>query len=233
MAGRNKPDTRSSAVYPHDAARYHTDDRQNRPFPSSALDYMAILVIVAVACFVVLFFTLMIMSDLYKPRLPHLRVDSFSVSNFTSIDGSRMSFVAEIRLTAQNPSGKVSISYDQHMVAAIYYKFMLLSQATLAPFSQKPENKTSLMVKLAADGNDVEKWVMDAINGDIGQNGRVQFDFELASWVNWDSSTRDFVKAFCGNLTVAIPSDQRPGGLIHPPGHCRVGRGPDDELVFK
>ncbi|XP_073269699.1 NDR1/HIN1-like protein 26 [Primulina huaijiensis] len=160
-----------------------------------------------------------------RPQLPEFQVDSFSLSNFTFTNGSRVFLISEIHLTARNPNSKMSLSYD-HVETAVYYKLELLSKTALSPFSQETKNETSLVAKFAGDGSFVEKPVVDGINGEIGKNANVGFDLRLFSWINFESKSwmsRNILKVFCGNLVVGIPSNGRPGGLTDGPRPCRVG----------
>ncbi|KZV17387.1 hypothetical protein F511_23070 [Dorcoceras hygrometricum] len=161
-----------------------------------------------------------------RPQLPEFQVDSFSLSNFTFTNGSRVFLISEVQLTARNPNSKMSLSYD-HVKMAVYYKFELLSRTSLSPFSQETKNETSVVAKLAGDdGESVEQWVVDGINGEIGKNSNVGFDLRLVSWITFESKSwraRNILKVFCEDLVVGIPSNGRPGGLTGGPSPCRVG----------
>ncbi|XP_073023810.1 NDR1/HIN1-like protein 26 [Primulina eburnea] len=160
-----------------------------------------------------------------RPQLPEFQVDSFSLSNFTFTNESRVFLISEIHLTARNPNSKMSLSYD-HVETAVYYKLELLSKTSLSPFSQERKNETPLVAKFAGDGSFVEKPLVDGINGEIGKNANVGFDLRLLSWINFESKSwmsRNILKVFCGNLVVGIPSNGRPGGLTEGPRPCRVG----------
>ncbi|XP_073290560.1 uncharacterized protein [Primulina huaijiensis] len=113
-----------------------------------------------------------------------------------------------------------------HVEAAVYYKFESLSKTAISPFSQETKNQTSLVAKFAGDGDFVEKWVVDGVNGEIGKNANVGFNFRLVSWINFESkswSSRNILKVFCGDLAVGIPSHGKPGGLTGGPSPCRIG----------
>ncbi|XP_075475797.1 NDR1/HIN1-like protein 6 [Primulina tabacum] len=103
-----------------------------------------------------------------QPQLPEFQVDSFSLSNFTFTNGSRVFLISEIQLTAKNPNRKMSLSY-RHVEAAVYYIFESLSKTAISTFSQETKNQTSLVAKFAGDGDYVEKWVVDGVNGEIGK----------------------------------------------------------------
>lgn len=160
-----------------------------------------------------------------RPQLPEFRVDSFSMSNFTLGNDSLISFTSEIKLTARNPNKKMTLAYD-HIETAIYYKSYSLSDTTVAPFSQDTKNETSLTAKFAAAGGFMVKSVVDGINYERGNNG-VNFNLRMLSRVRFEAKAwrtrRRFLKVFCGDLIVGLPSNGRSGALTGGPKQCRVG----------
>ncbi|GER51633.1 late embryogenesis abundant protein [Striga asiatica] len=161
-----------------------------------------------------------------RPQLPEFRVDSFSISNFTLGNNSLVSFTSEIRLTARNPNKKMRLAYD-HIVAEIFYKSESLSETTVPPFWQDTRNETSLTANFAAAGSFVERPVADEMNSDRSRSGNVNFNLRMLSRVKFEAKAwrtrRRFLKVFCGDLIVGIPSNGRPGVLIGRPQQCRVG----------
>lgn len=160
-----------------------------------------------------------------RPQLPEFRVDSFSMNNFTLGNDSLISFTSEIKLTARNPNKKMKLAYD-HIETAIYYKSFSLSDTTVAPFYQDTKNETSLTAKFAAAGSFMDKTVVDGINYERGKNG-VNFNLRMVSRVRFEAKAwrtrRRFLKVFCGDLIVGLPSNGKSGALTGGPKQCRVG----------
>ncbi|KAL3620226.1 hypothetical protein CASFOL_035138 [Castilleja foliolosa] len=161
-----------------------------------------------------------------RPQLPEFRVDSFSISNFTLGNNSLVSFTSEIRLTTRNPNKKMSLVYD-HIEAGIFYKSESLSETLLPPFSQDTKNETSLTANFAAAGSFVVREVADGINGERAKKGNVDFNLRILSRVRFEApawkTRRRFLRVFCGELIVSIPSNGRSGALTGVPPQCRVG----------
>ncbi|KAL8029585.1 hypothetical protein ABFX02_14G234000 [Erythranthe guttata] len=161
-----------------------------------------------------------------RPQLPEFRVDSFSISNFTLGNNSLVSFTSEVRLTARNPNKKMTLTYD-HIEAVIFYKSSSISETTVPPFYQPTKNETSLAANFAAAGSFVEKSVLDGINGERGKNGNVNFNFRMLSRVRFEAKAwttrRRYLKVFCGDLIVGIPTNGSIGALTGGPRQCRVG----------
>ncbi|CAA0824325.1 Late embryogenesis abundant (LEA) hydroxyproline-rich glycoprotein family [Striga hermonthica] len=161
-----------------------------------------------------------------RPQLPEFRVDAFSISNFTLGNDSRISFTSEIRLTARNPNKKMTLAYE-HIEAVIFYRSESLSETVVPPFWQDTKNETSLTANFAAAGSFVSRTVADEINGDRLGSGNVDFNLRMLSRVRFEakawSTQRRFLKVFCGDLIVGVPSNGRAGALIGGPQQCRVG----------
>ncbi|XP_057782018.1 NDR1/HIN1-like protein 10 [Salvia miltiorrhiza] len=161
-----------------------------------------------------------------RPQLPEFRVDSFSISNFTLSNDSLISFTSEIKLTARNPNKKMKLGYD-HIETAIYYQSYSLSETTVAPFYQGTKNETSLTARFAAAGSFLEKAAVDGITGERGKNGNVNFNLRMLSRVRFEAKAwrtrRRFLKVFCGDLVLGLPTSGRSGVLTGGPRQCRVG----------
>ncbi|KAG8371130.1 hypothetical protein BUALT_Bualt13G0054800 [Buddleja alternifolia] len=161
-----------------------------------------------------------------RPELPDFRVDSFALSNFTLANSSLISFTSEVRLTARNPNKKMSLKYD-HIDAGIYYKSHSLAGTTVPPFAQATKTETPLTANFAAAGSFVDRTVVEGINGDRSRNGDVNFNFRMLSTVKFEAKAwrtrRRYLKVFCGNLIVRIPSNGSSGALTGNPKQCDVG----------
>ncbi|PIN25199.1 hypothetical protein CDL12_02056 [Handroanthus impetiginosus] len=161
-----------------------------------------------------------------RPQLPEFRVDSLSVSNFTLGNDSLVSFTSVVHLTARNPNKKMTLKYD-HIDAAIFYRSTSLAETTVSPFSQDTKNETSFTANFAAAGSFVDKSVADGINGERAKNGNVDFNLRMLSRVRFEAKAwrtrRRFLKVFCGDLIIGIPSNGRSGVLTGGPKQCRVG----------
>ncbi|KAH6837175.1 hypothetical protein C2S53_019155 [Perilla frutescens var. hirtella] len=161
-----------------------------------------------------------------RPQLPEFRVDSFAMSNFTLGNDSLIYFTSEVKLTARNPNKKMTLAYD-HIETAIYYKSYSLSDTTVAPFYQETKTETSLAAKFAAPGSFVDKAVVDGVNGERGNGGNVNFNLRMVSRVRFEAKAwrtrRRYLKVFCGDLFVGLPTNGRSGALTGGPKQCRVG----------
>ncbi|KAG8387438.1 hypothetical protein BUALT_Bualt02G0021400 [Buddleja alternifolia] len=120
----------------------------------------------------------------------------------------------------------MTLAYD-HIQAVIFYKSDSLSETMIPPFSQGTKNETSLAARFAAAGSFVDNSVSNGVNGERGRNGNVEFNLRMISRVRfrakaWRARSR-FLKVFCGNLVVGIPSNGRSGMLTGRPRQCRVG----------
>ncbi|KAL2506962.1 Late embryogenesis abundant (LEA) hydroxyproline-rich glycoprotein family [Forsythia ovata] len=161
-----------------------------------------------------------------RPQVPEFRVDSFSVSNFTVGNNSLVSFTSEVSLTARNPNKKMRLDYD-HIEAVVFYKSESLADTTIPPFSQDTKSETSIKANFAAAGSYVDNRVVGGINGDRSKNGNVEFNLRMLSRVKFEAKAwrmrRRFLKVFCGDLVVGIPSNGRSGTLTSGPKQCREG----------
>lgn len=161
-----------------------------------------------------------------RPQLPEFRVDSFSMSNFTLTNDSFITFTSEIKLTARNPNKKMSLGYD-HIATAIYYQSYSLSETTAAPFYQGTRNETSLTARFAAAGAFVEKPAADAMNGERVKKGNVNFNLRMLSRVRFEAKAwkarKRYLKVFCGDLILGLPTNGKSGTLTGGPKQCRVG----------
>ncbi|CAI9778314.1 unnamed protein product [Fraxinus pennsylvanica] len=161
-----------------------------------------------------------------RPQLPEFRVDSFSVSNLTVGNNSLVSFTSEARLTARNPNKKMKLDYDR-IEAEVFYKSGSLADTTIPPFHQDTKNETSIKANFAAAGSYVDKRVVDGINWDRSKNGNVGFNLRVISRVKFEAKAwrtrKRFLKVFCGDLVVGIPSNGSSGMLTSVQKQCRVG----------
>ncbi|XP_073138280.1 uncharacterized protein [Henckelia pumila] len=232
---RNGPvtDHRSSAaaVFPLPNSLYNhhppLPDDSDRGKPTIWVYVLLVAAILFSFAFIALFFFVL---DYFEEKRPDFRLDSFSLSNFTITNGSHVSMIAQVKLTARNPNYAYSLDYD-HIVTSICYKHQQLSHAFVPPFSLKKKHKTSLVAEFAGDGMiAVDKWVADGIHAEIGANGRVGFDFWFISSIAWanDTSTADTLKVWCRDLAVDIPTNGSAAGrLTGKPKTCQVGEGSD------
>ncbi|XP_057770742.1 NDR1/HIN1-like protein 10 [Salvia miltiorrhiza] len=158
-----------------------------------------------------------------RPQLPEFRVDSLSISNFTLGNDLLISFTSEIKLTAKNPNKKMKLGYD-HIETAIYYQSYSLSETTVAPFYQGTKNETSLTVRFAAAGSFLEKVAVDEITGERGKNDNVNFNLRMLSRVRFEAKVwrtrRRFLKVFCGDLVLGLPTSGRSEVLTGGPRQC-------------
>ncbi|XP_073148128.1 NDR1/HIN1-like protein 2 [Henckelia pumila] len=212
-----------NSYYNYQPNPYHHQQQYYQPQRASCLRCIFAFVVGICLIFGI---TTFIMWLVLRPQLPDFHVDSFSLSNLTFTNGSsRVFLISEIQLTARNPNSKLSLSYD-HVETAVYYKLESLSKTVISPFSQETRKETSVVAKFAGDGDFVEKWVVDGVNGEIGKNANVGLNLRIVSWINLESKawkSRNILKVFCANLAVGIPTNGKPGGLIGGPRPCRVG----------
>ncbi|KAL3626948.1 hypothetical protein CASFOL_029161 [Castilleja foliolosa] len=160
-----------------------------------------------------------------RPQAPQFRVDSFSLSNITITNDSLISFAADARLTARNPNKKLTLSIDR-VDAAVYYRSSSLAQTAMPPFSVETKSQIPLTASFASVGNFVEHLAVDGINREKGSNGNLRLNLRMLSLVRFKArawrTRNSFLKVFCGDLIVGIPSNGRPGSLTGGPRQCQV-----------
>ncbi|KAL1544042.1 NDR1/HIN1-like protein 10 [Salvia divinorum] len=215
----------AAAVPPHSTYPYQ---QQNYQYDAESIRRATCLrrIFAFVIGLVVIFGTVtFIVWLVLRPQLPEFRVDSFSISNFT-LGNVSLTFTSEIKLTARNPNKKMKLGYD-HIDTAIYYQSYSLSETTVAPFYQGTKNETSLTARFAAAGRFLEKAAVDGISGERGKNGNVNFNVRMISRVRFEAKAwrtrRRFLKVFCGDLVLGLPTTGRSGVLSGGPKQCRVG----------
>ncbi|KAL3518620.1 hypothetical protein ACH5RR_021209 [Cinchona calisaya] len=161
-----------------------------------------------------------------RPRFPDFRVDSISVSNFNLSSNTLVSADFDVKITARNPNGKITLFFD-HIEAAVYFQNYQLSSTTLPPFSQGKKNETSMTAELAVVKAYLDGDVVNGINGERGKDGNVGFNVRMLMGVEFKAGAwrtrKRYLKAFCGDLSVRVSGNSTNGTLIGGPKQCHVG----------
>ncbi|CAI9105734.1 OLC1v1004733C1 [Oldenlandia corymbosa var. corymbosa] len=180
---------------------------------------------IIIAVFIIIGTSFFITWLVLRPRLPEIRVDSLSVSNY-NLSGYQLTANFQIGITVRNPNSKIKVDYDQ-VDAYVYSKDYRLAETSLAPFSQPKKNETSIRASEAAVNTYVDGDLVSDMNGQRSRSGRVNFNVRLLMSLRLKAgawfSRRRYLKAFCGDLSVGIASNSSNGSLIGGPGQCNVG----------
>lgn len=169
-----------------------------------------------IACFVIAGTVIFIVWLILRPRLPEVRVDSFSVSNFNLSDNF-LSGNWDLQFTAWNPNKKMTIYYDD-IQASIYYDSKPLAETSVAPFFQGTRNETASKATFAAT-----RTFVDGINKNTPN---IEFDVIMLARVrfkagSWRARSR-FLRVYCGDLKVGLAQNKSSGNLVGGPRQCIV-----------
>nr|XP_027125237.1 NDR1/HIN1-like protein 10 [Coffea arabica] len=235
-ATNGHPPPPSNTSYPYAAPppaayynqQYYTGPAYHQPDPDAIrrATFLRRLFAFIIAGVIILGTILFIIWLVLRPRLPEFRVDSLSVSNFNLSSSTLVSADFDVKITARNPNGKITLFYD-NVEAAVYFKNFQLSQTTLPPFSQGKKNETSFTAELAAVKAYLDGDIANGINGERGKNGNVVLNVRMLMEVRFKAGAwkarRRYLKAFCGDLSVGISANASNGTLTGGPRQCRVG----------
>lgn len=161
-----------------------------------------------------------------RPRRPHFRVDSLSLSHFTLSTNSSTLLTGnwDLRFTVRNPNHKLTIYYDA-MAASLYYKGESISDTTVPPFVLGTREETAVKATFAAVSRYVDGWVVKGINLEKTVRGSVNFNVRMAGWVRFKAGAwrgrRRFMRVYCGELPVKVSG--KGGTLVDGPRRCVVG----------
>ncbi|XP_018829703.1 uncharacterized protein At1g08160-like [Juglans regia] len=202
---------------------------QPYPYPSSS---STIFVRRFLTSMIVVFFligvSILILWLVLRPRIPDFRVDSLSVSNFSSGSNYSSSITGlwNVRFSVYNPNKKMSISYEE-VRSSLLYKSEPISQTLIAPFKQGKRNQTVLDAAFSATATYVDRWVVNDISGDRAR-GSVSFSVIVGARVQfrtggWRARNR-LLRVLCEDLPVGISSNSSGSGtLVGGAKDCRVG----------
>ncbi|XP_027162255.1 NDR1/HIN1-like protein 13 [Coffea eugenioides] len=124
------PPPPSNTSYPYAAPppaayynqQYYTGPAYHQPDPDAIrrATFLRRLFAFIIAGVIVLGTILFIIWLVLRPRLPEFRVDSLSVSNFNLSSSTLVSADFDVKITARNPNGKITLFYD-NVEAAVYF----------------------------------------------------------------------------------------------------------------
>lgn len=215
------PPPSGTAPYAYPTAYYQPD-----PIGGRRQVWLRRVLAVAIGLIIALGAAIFIAWLVLRPQVPEFRVDSFSLTNFTVDNASVISFSSEVRLTARNPNKKMSLDYDR-IDAMIFYKSWSISDTVIPPFSQGTKNETSMTAKFAAVGRFLDESAVDGINRERRGNGNVGFNLRVLARVKFKATAwrtrKRYLKVFCGDLVVGIPTNGRPGMLTGGSRECHEG----------
>ncbi|XP_074566163.1 uncharacterized protein LOC141822730 [Curcuma longa] len=144
-------------------------------------------VLIALAVIVLLcMLTVPIVHHVLRPRIPEFAVSSACVTGFIlSAQQQQLSASFDLNLTVHSPNR--DRIYYEHVTASVLYASDILSERSLASFSQGKGETTVLRARLAVLGRKyVNSDVVRGIESDRGRgDGAVGFNVRVFSWVRF------------------------------------------------
>ncbi|KAF5447433.1 hypothetical protein F2P56_032987 [Juglans regia] len=212
---------------PHQAPPYYYN---NQPYPypypaSSSRNFVRRFLAAMILVFFLVGVAILVLWLVLRPRLPDFRVDSLSLSNFSSASSS-LTGNWNVRFSVYNPNKKLSISYEE-VLSSLFYKKEFISNTRMPPFKLGKRNQTVLDVSFSAADTYVDRWVVNDINGDRAR-GTVSFNVLVKAWVQfragaWRPRNRS-IRVLCEGLAVGLSSNSSGSGmLVGGARDCRVG----------
>ncbi|XP_059430773.1 NDR1/HIN1-like protein 10 [Corylus avellana] len=200
---------------------------QNQYRPASSRPFMRRFLSAMIISFVVMGVVILVLWLVLRPRFPVFRVESLSLSKFSTASNSSSSITGtwNARFAVYNPNKKMSISYDV-VESGLFYGSELISKTRLPPFKQGKRNQTVLNAAFSAVDSYVDRRVVNGINGDRAR-GSVSFNVEVEARVQfraggWRVRSR-WLRVWCQSLAVGLSSNSSgSGNLIGAPRDCRV-----------
>ena len=223
------PPPQHGAAYP-----YAAQPPQQQPYPyqyqyrpASSRPFMRRFLSAMIASFVVMGVVILVLWLVLRPRLPDFRVESLSLSKFSTASNSSSSITGtwNVRFAVYNPNKKMSISYDV-VDSGLFYRSQIISQTRLPPFKQGKRNQTVLDAAFSAADAYLERRFVNDINGDRAR-GSVSFNVKVEARVQfraggWRVRSR-WLRVLCQSLAVGLSSNSSgSGNLMGAPRDCRV-----------
>ncbi|CAN4120175.1 unnamed protein product [Withania somnifera] len=215
----------AAAPPPSGAAAYYYNNNNNNPYyhqPNNpyyaATDrrttFLRRVITIAIASMVIVGVFIFIVWLVLRPKLPEFRVDSLSVSNL-NLNNSSITANFDLRFIVRNPNKKMTIYYDD-VAAAVFYDGVSLSDTTTA---QKASFATSRAY--------VDSRAYEEMNRERSSKGVIGFNVRMVARVRFKAGAwrarRRFVRVYCKDLSVGVPTNKSSGNLLGGSRQCRVG----------
>ncbi|PON78814.1 Late embryogenesis abundant protein [Parasponia andersonii] len=235
-AAANSNPNPNGVGYPYPAAPqppYH-HPYPNNPNPNYAYPYnydasratfLRRLIAAMIAFFIISASIIFIIWLVLRPRLPKVRVDSLSLTNFNTSSSPAISGNWDVGFAVYNPNKKMSITYDE-IGSEVFYKSAFLSETRISPFSQGTRTQTAINATFSAANSYVDDWVVKGIDADRGR-GTVNFNVRVLARVGFRTGgwrlRRRLLRVLCENVGVGLSSSSGSGKLVGGARECRVG----------
>ncbi|KAI4348893.1 hypothetical protein L6164_009559 [Bauhinia variegata] len=159
-----------------------------------------------------------------KPRLPHFRVESATVTSLNAT-GAELTARWDITLSIRNPNRKLAIYYDSLDAKVSYGDYGGLATTHLPPFIQETQNETRVRAQLSV----IDEYVDNDVVKDIAAEravGSVKFGVTVLAWIRFRTGvwrTRDHVlRVYCDPINISFSNNNGTGSLMGPSNSCLV-----------
>lgn len=178
-----------------------------------------VLFFLAVASFV------MLMWMFFHPTFPLLSVASAAISN-VSITAAGTTAECNVTLVLTNPNRHLTATYDRMKILLLYAsQEVLLSQFHQPPIVQARRSRITFQTNLSFSGVNLGSGVLSAMKQDF-DSGSLGFEMKIFSVIKYRSgkwkTNSHFMRAFCGGVSFAFTSSNRPGIFLNPYQECEV-----------
>ena len=226
------PPPQPGAAYPYNAPYYpnqpYAPPYNNQPYrASSSRAFVRTFLIAMIVVFISMGVIIFILWLVLRPRLPEFRVDSLSLTNFSSSDTS-VSGNWDVRFSAYNPNKKLSIYYDT-VDSSVFYRTEFIADTRIPPFKQSKRNQTFVDASFAARDAYVDRRALGDINADRTR-GTLSFNVKLLARAEFKTggwrARNKIVRVWCQSLVVSISSSNTSAsgsGKLGAPKDCQVG----------
>lgn len=218
---------RGNAVYLHQLYRDPEPPPPQEQLPFARRELMfycgavkwGVLFFLAVASFV------MLMWMFFHPTFPLLSVASAAISN-VSITAAGATAECNVTLVLTNPNRHLTATYDRMKILLLYAsQEVLLSQFHQPPIVQARRSRITFQTNLSFSGVNLGSGVLSAMKQDF-DSGSLGFEMKIFSVIKYRSgkwkTNSHFMRAFCGGVSFAFTSSNRPGIFLNPYQECEV-----------
>ncbi|KAF5750577.1 hypothetical protein HS088_TW03G00916 [Tripterygium wilfordii] len=209
------------AAYYNPQAAYYQQQAKSSGLVRGILS--AIILVVVLSCM-----TTIITSLVLRPQIPEFRLETFSVSNFSTKPGFTANW--EGNFTIENPNHKLRVYGDRIESFVFYNHDEILASSDMAPFKLDTGEKMMTQTKLSANNTDHGELVVGvAVVDDMAEErsgGSVKFSLRLMVWSTFKSGwwTRHIdMRVYCEDLKVVFDGVTGNGKLTdNKPMDCTV-----------
>lgn len=217
------PTTSTAAYYYNNNNPYY---HQPNPYAADQRNtFLRRVIVFAIASLVIAGTFVFIVWLILRPKLPEFRIDSLSLSNL-KLNNSLITANFDLRFTVRNPNKKMTLYYDD-VAAAVYYDYVSLSDTTVPPFFQEKRAETGQKASFATSGAYVDSRAFDEMNRERARRGAIGFNVRMFARVRFKAGAwrarRRFVRVYCKDLSVGVPTNKSSGNLLGGSRQCRVG----------